>query len=58
MMQLHRANGGANCISRFGKDSLRLVVIVPDEQGYAYKSQNEFKGYDKDILHSNNGFIS
>lgn len=34
------------------------VVIVPDEQGYAYKSQNEFKGYDKDILHSDNGFIS
>lgn len=41
-----------------GKDSLRLMVIVPDEQGYAYKSQNEFKDYDKDILHSDNGFIS
>ena len=38
--------------------ALSLVVIVPDEQGYAYKSQNEFKGYDKDILHSDNGFIS
>ena len=32
------------------------MVIAPDEQGYAYKSQNEFKGYDKDILHSDNGF--
>jgi len=38
--------------------ALSLVVIVPDEQGYAYKSQNEFEGYDKDILHSDNGFIS
>jgi hypothetical protein len=34
------------------------MVVVPDEQSYAYKSQNEFKGYDKDILHSDDGFIS
>ena len=34
------------------------MVIVPDEQGYAYKSKDEFKGYDKDILHSDDGFIS
>ena len=45
-------------ISGPGKNNLRLVVIVPDEQGYDYKNQNEFKGYNKDILHSDNGFIS
>ena len=43
---------------RARKNNLRLVVIVPDEQGYDYKNQNEFKGYNKDILHSDNGFIS
>ena len=45
-------------ICRFLASVLSLVVIVPDEQGYACESQNEFKGYDKDILHSDNGFIS
>ena len=30
----------------------------PDEQGYACKSQDEFEGYDKDVLHNGNGFIS
>ena len=35
-----------------------LVVVVPDEQGYACKSQDEFEGYDKDVLHNGNGFIS
>ena len=45
-------------ICRFLASVLSLVVIVPDEQGYAYKSQNEFEGYDKDVLHNGNGFIS
>ena len=34
------------------------MVVVPDEQGYACESQDEFKGYDKDVLHNGNGFIS
>ena len=45
-------------ILRFGKDSLRLMIIIPDEQGYARECYDKFKGYDKDILHSDNGFIS
>ena len=35
-----------------------LVVVVLDEQGDASESQEEFEGYDKDILHNGNGFIS
>ena len=34
------------------------MVVVPDEQSYAYKSKDEFKGHDKDVLHNGNGFIS
>ena len=45
-------------ICRFLASVLSLVVIVPDEQGYSCKSQDEFEGYDKDVLHNGNGFIS
>ena len=34
-----------------------LVVVVLDEQGDASESQEEFEGYDKDILHNGKGFI-
>ena len=34
------------------------MVLVPDEQGYACESQDEFKGYDKYVLHNGKGFIS
>ena len=34
------------------------MIIIPDEQGYARECYDKFKGYDKDILHSDNGFIS
>lgn len=34
------------------------MVVVPDEQGYACESQDKFKGYDKNVLHNSNGFIS
>ena len=47
-----------DCHDPHGLDSLRLMVLVPDEQGYARECYDEFKGYDKDILHSDNGFIS
>ena len=30
------------------------MVVVPDKQGYACKSQDEFEGYDKDVLHNGN----
>ena len=34
------------------------MVVVPDKQSYACKSQDEFEGYDKDVLHNGNGFIT
>jgi hypothetical protein len=34
------------------------MVVVADEQGNACKSQDEFKAYDKDVLHNGNGFIN
>ena len=34
------------------------MVVVPDEQGYACEIKDEFEGYDKDILHNGNVFIS
>jgi hypothetical protein len=40
------------------KDSLRLVVIVPDEQGDSCDNYDKFDGYDNDVLHNGNGFIS
>jgi hypothetical protein len=27
------------------------MVVVPDEHGYADKGQQEFYGYDEDVLH-------
>ncbi len=45
-------------ICRFIASVLSLVVIVPDEQGYARECYDKFKGYDKDVLHNGNGFIS
>jgi len=32
------------------------MVVVPDNQGYAYESQDKFNGYNKDVLHNGNGF--
>jgi hypothetical protein len=34
------------------------MVIIPDEQGYACESQDEFEGDDGDVLHNGKGFIS
>ena len=34
------------------------MVVVPDKQGYARESQDEFEGDDEDVLHNGNGFIS
>jgi hypothetical protein len=34
------------------------MVVVPDEQGNTNESQDKFEGYDKDVLHSGNEFIS
>ncbi len=31
-----------------------LVVIIPDKQGYARESQDEFEGDDEDVLHDGN----
>ena len=34
------------------------MIVVSDKQGDACESQDEFEGYDKDVLHNSNGFIS
>jgi hypothetical protein len=34
------------------------VVVVPDKQGYACESYDEFEGYDKDVLHNGNGLMT
>lgn len=31
---------------------LRLVIIISDEQGYAYEGQNKFDADDKDVYHN------
>lgn len=32
--------------------NLRLVVIVPDKQGYSCECYDKFEGYDKDVIHN------
>ena len=34
------------------------MVVVPDEQGDACERQDEFEGYDKNVLHNRNEVIS
>ena len=40
------------------EDSLSLMVVVPDKQGYTHKGYDEFYGNDKDVLHNRMVFIS
>lgn len=42
----------ANDFLSYQNDSLRLMVVVSDEQTYTNEGQQELKGYDKDVLHN------
>ena len=42
----------ANDFLSYQNDSLRLMVVVSDEQTYTSEGQQELKGYDKDVLHN------
>ena len=39
-------------ISGQGRDRLRLVVVVSDEQAHADESQQELEGYDENVDHN------
>ena len=42
----------ANDFLSYQNDSLRLMVVVSDEQTNTNEGQQELKGYDKDVLHN------
>ena len=37
---------------RQGRARLRLVVVVPDKQGYASEGQQKLEGYDENVYHN------